>query len=373
MLRLEPRTERSRLLLWTTPLLAAAMTVVSAYAVFLIIGVDPAKALRHVIVDPFSSAYARSELLVKAAPLALIALGLSLGFRANVWNIGAEGQFTLGAIGGGAIALAFYGVDGPWLFPLICAGGIAAGMGWAAVPAALRTRMGVNEILVSLMLTYIAVLLLSALVSGPLRDPDGFNFPESRIFHESAIPPMLIEGTRAHIGIAIVPIVAIFLWWLTRYHEVGLSLRLLGDTPRAARFAGYSEARAVWFCLLVSGGLAGLAGALEATGPIGQLVPGIPVGYGFTAIIVAFLGRLHPIGVVFAALALAVSYIGGESAQIAMSLPAAMVGVLQGTLLFWLLIFDLFVGYRVRLLGPPKKSVRATAESDREMSEARGA
>ena len=373
MLRLEPRPERSRLLLWTTPLLAAAMTVVSAYVLFLMIGVDPLKALGHVIVDPFASSYARSELLVKAAPLALIALGLSLGFRANVWNIGAEGQFTLGAICGGAVALAFYGVEGLWLFPLICLGGSAGGMAWASIPAVLRTRMGVNEILVSLMLTYIAVLLLSALVSGPLRDPDGFNFPESRIFHDSAIPPMLIEGTRAHIGIAIVPVVALFLWWLTRYHEIGFSLRLLGDTPRAARFAGFSETRAVWFCLMVSGGLAGLAGALEATGPIGQLVPGIPVGYGFTAIIVAFLGRLHPIGVVFAALALAVSYIGGESAQIAMSLPAALVGVLQGTLLFWLLIFDLFVGYRVRRVRPSRTGARSDADPVGKISEAGGA
>ena len=216
MPRLEPRTERSKVLLWTTPLLAAVMTVISAYALFVMIGVDPIKALGHVIIDPFSSSYARSELLVKAAPLALIALGLSLGFRANVWNIGAEGQFTLGAICGGAVALAFYGFEGLWLFPIICIGGALGGMAWAAIPAALRTRMGVNEILVSLMLTYIAALLLSALVSGPLRDPDGFNFPESRIFHDSAMPPILIEGTRAHIGIAIVPIVALLLWWLTR-------------------------------------------------------------------------------------------------------------------------------------------------------------
>ncbi len=373
MLRLEPRPERSRVLLWTTPLLAAGMTIVSAYLLFLIIGVDPLKALGHVIIDPFSNSFSRSELLVKAAPLALIALGLSLGFRANVWNIGAEGQFTLGAICGGATALAFYGVEGLWLFPLICLAGMLGGMAWASVPAALRTRMGVNEILVSLMMTYIAVLLLSALVSGPLRDPDGFNFPESRIFHDSAIPPILIEGTRAHIGIAIVPIVAIFLWWLTRYHEIGFSLRLLGDTPRAGRFAGFSENRAVWFCLMVSGGLAGLAGALEATGPIGQLVPGIPVGYGFTAIIVAFLGRLHPIGVVFAALALAVSYIGGESAQIAMSLPAALVGVLQGLLLFWLLIFDLFVGYRLRRVAPAKGGPRPAAETGPKVSESGGA
>lgn len=372
MLQVEPRPVRSKVLLWTTPVIAAFMTMVSAYLLFLVIGVDPWKALGHVVLDPFSTGYNRSEMLVKAAPLALIALGLNLGFRAGVWNIGAEGQFTVGAICAGAVALAFYEVEGFWLFPLVCLAGIAGGMGWASIPAYLRTKLSVNEILVSLMLTYIAVLLLSALVSGPLRDPDGFNFPESRIFHDSAIPPILFEGTRAHIGIVVAPIVALGLWWLMRYHAIGFSLRLLGDAPRSARFAGFSENNVVWFCLLVSGGLAGLAGAFEVTGPIGQLVPGVPVGYGFTAIIVAFLGRLHPIGVLFSALALSVSYIGGESAQIAMSLPAALVGVLQGLLLFYLLVFDLFVGYRVRRKRPTQ-AIRAVPESGEPSNEAKQA
>ncbi len=278
----------------------------------------------------------------------LLQCPVDVGSGAGVWNIGAEGQFTVGALAGGSVALAFWEVDGAWLLPLMALGGILGGMAWAAIPAFLRTRFNANEILVSLMLTYVAVLLLSVLVHGPLRDPDGMNFPESRLFHDSAILPILIEGTRAHAGVLVALAIALAAWVVMARHVIGFQIKVLGQAPRAARFGGFMESRVVWICLMISGGLAGLAGLFETSGPVGQLVPALPVGYGFTGIIVAFLGRLNPIGIVFSGLVMALTYIGGEAAQIEMNLPSAVTGVFQGMLLFFLLGIDVLVKFRVR-------------------------
>ena len=348
MLRLEPRREPSRPLLYATPFVALGLTVISGFVLFSILGKDPVEATRLVFISPLTSLYSISELMVKATPLILIGVGLSLGFRAGVWNIGAEGQFTMGALSGGAMALALYEVEGYWVLPLVCAAGVLGGVAWAAIPAFLRTRLNTNEILVSLMLVYVATLLLSILVHGPLRDPEGLNFPESRLFHDAAALPILIEGTRAHIGFLVALVVVFAAWILLQRHLIGFQLKVVGGAPRAARFAGFSQSRLVWICFIVSGGLAGLAGVFEAVGPVGQLVPALPVGYGFTAIIVAFLGRLHPVGVLLAGLLLALTYIGGEAAQISMSLPSATTRVFQGLLLFFLLATDVFVKYRLR-------------------------
>ena len=352
MIRIEPRLEPSPLMLYSTPLIAVGLTILAGMAMFAMLGKDPVQAMRLIFVDPFASPFSRAELLVKGTPLVLIALGLAFGFRANVWNIGAEGQFTVGALGGGAVALAFYEVEGFWLIPLMCLAGTACGMIWAAIPAFLRIRFNTSEILVSLMLTYVAILLLTAMVNGPLRDPDGFNFPESRLFHDAAILPIVIEGTRAHIGV-IMALVAVFVAFIVvERHMLGVQIKLFGQAPRAARFAGFSEGRVIAGCLLISGALAGLAGVLEAAGPIGQLVPSIPVGYGFTAIIVAFLGRLHPVGILLAGTVMALTYIGGDSAQLALQLPSAVTSVFQGMLLFFLLGVDLLVGYRICFSKP---------------------
>lgn len=348
MLRLELRKEPSQAMVWLTPVLAVVMTMLAGMLLFYQLGYDPVETIRLIFIQPFFDPYSRSELLVKGTPLVLIAMGLSLGFRAGVWNIGAEGQFIIGGLCGGAMGLAFYDVPGLWLLPLMAVAGAAGGWAWAMIPAILKIKFNANEILVSLMLVYVAELLLSAMVSGPLRDPDGFNFPESRLFHDSAILPILISGTRAHAGVLVALGAVVIGYVLLQRHMFGYQIKLFGQAPRAAKFAGFSQSRLIALCLGISGALAGLAGMFETSGPVGQLVPSLPVGYGFTAIIVAFLGRLHPIGILFAGAVMALTYIGGEAAQIGMNLPASAINVFQGMLLFFLLGMDILVNYRVR-------------------------
>jgi simple sugar transport system permease protein len=285
---------------------------------------------------------------VKAIPLALIALGLSLGFRANVWNIGAEGQLTVGAICAGGVALIFWNSGGWWTLPMMGLAGLGGGVAYAAIPALLRTRFNANEILTSLMLTYVAQLFLGYLVTGPWRDPDGFNFPQSRPFDADALMPPILEGFRLHWGLLVVILAAVAAQAVLTRSLLGYKLTASGLAPAAARFAGFSAPGVVWTCLLIGGGCAGLAGMLEVAGPIGQLMPTVSPGYGFTAIIVAFLGRLNPFGICAAALLLALSYIGSEAAQVTLKLSASVGTVFQGLLLFFVLACDVLLAYRIR-------------------------
>ncbi len=346
-LKIEPRREVSQTLLYATPVLAVALTVVSGFFIFLFMGFNPFLALYHFFISPITSLYGWSELALKASPLIMIAVGLAIGFRANVWNIGAEGQLTTGAIAGGGVALAFWGETGWWILPLMALAGILGGMAYAAIPAFLKTRFDVNEILTSLMLTYVATLCLSMLVYGPWRDPDGFNFPQTRMFTESAVLPVILEGTRLHVGALIALLIAVAAWVIMTRTVIGFEIKVVGQAPAAATYAGFNRNRIIWLTLLVSGGLAGL---FEAAGPIGQLIPNLTPGYGFTAIIVAFLGRLHPLGIVASGLLMALSYIGGENAQVEVGLPQAVTGVFQGLLLFFLLASDFLTKYRVSFI-----------------------
>jgi ABC-type uncharacterized transport system permease subunit len=357
LVKLESRGEINNTMVYLTPLLAVTLTFVSGFVLFAVLGQKPLEALYVFFVSPLTSVYGISELFVKATPIVLIAMGLSMAFKANVWNIGAEGQLTLGAITGGAMALAFYEVDSPFLLPAMMISGILGGMFWAAIPAFLKTRWNTNEILVTLMLTYVATLLLSILVHGPLRDPDGFNFPESRLFHDAAILPVVWDGTRLHLGAVITLFIVAAGWVMITRHIIGFQIRVTGMASRAAAYAGFREKRIIWFTLLLSGGLAGLAGMFEVSGTIGQLVPTVSPGYGFTAIIVAFLGRLHPIGILLAGCLMALTYLGGEAAQILLNMPSAVTGVFQGMLLFYLLACDVLIKYRLRLVR------RATAKT----------
>jgi ABC-type uncharacterized transport system permease subunit len=350
--RLEKRAAASAWMRVAAPLIAAAAMLATGFMIFAVLGKEPINALDLFFVQPLNSLYGWGELLLKATPLALCALGLAVGFRANVWNIGAEGQLILGAICGGGVALFWSGMLGHWALPAILLAGIGGGAAWAAIPALLRTRFNTSEILVSLMLVYIAQLLLGFLLHGAWRDPDGYNFPQSKAFDERLILPVLIEGQRATIAFPLMLGLAALFWLFSTQLFAGYRMRVSGQAPAAAAYAGFGESRNVWLALLIGGGAAGLAGVCEVVGPIGRLQTDISPGYGFAAIIVAFVGRLHPLGIVLAALLMSLLYLGGESVQLGLQLPAAVTGLFQGLLLFYLLAADLFVGFRLRRAVP---------------------
>jgi ABC-type uncharacterized transport system permease subunit len=353
LIRLVQRPEPSAGMVYVSPVIAVVLTILTSMVMFALLGVDPVKAIVTFFIEPISSLDGVAELCVKATPLILIGVGLSLGFQANVWNIGAEGQLVIGALAGGGLGLAFFDQSSVFLVPAMLVCGVLGGMAWAAIPAWLKTRFNTNEILTSLMLTYVGLLVLSYLVHGPWKDPEGQNFPESRLFHDSALLPILIDETRLNVGFLLALLVVVAGWVLISRHIIGFQIKVIGMAPMAASFAGFKEKRLIWLTLLISGGCAGLAGVIELSGAIGQIVPTISPGYGFTAIIVAFLGRLHPVGVMFAGLLMALTYLGGDSAQITMNLPNAVTGVFQGMLLFYLLASDVLIKYRVRI-GAPK-------------------
>jgi len=340
---------RSAVLAVASPLAALAITVVVGAVLFTAMGKSAGTGLAMFFVEPLRGARGLSELAVKATPLALIALGLSVSFRANIWNIGAEGQFIAGAIAATAVAMrAGPETSHAVVVPIVLAG-LGGGMAWGALTAWLRDRFNASEILVSLMLVYVAEMLLGYLTYGPWKDPEGFNFPQTATFAEATEIPKLAAGHRANVGLLIALAAAPVGWLFLSRTYAGFQLVVCGAAPSAARFAGFSARRGLWTALLVSGGLAGLAGALEVAGPLGQLTPHLPVGYGFAAIIVAFVGRLHPLGVLLSSVLMSVFYIGGELAQSRMGLPSALTGVFQGLLLFALLGSDAWVA---RVRGP---------------------
>jgi simple sugar transport system permease protein len=346
--RLEQRAAPSNVMRVAAPLIAAAAMLATGFIVFAWLGKDPVNALEVFFIEPLNTLYGWGELLLKATPLALCALGLALGFRASVWNIGAEGQLTLGAICGGGVALYFGEQLGARAVPVILIAGILGGAAWAAIPAFLRTRFNTSEILVSLMLVYIAQLLLAYLLHGAWRDPEGYNFPQSKAFADNTILPVLMDGQRATLAFPLMLLLAGLSWAFSSRLFAGYRMLVSGQAPAAAAYAGFSERRNVWLALLLSGGAAGLAGVCEVIGPIGRLQADISPGYGFAAIIVAFVGRLHPVGIVLAALLMSLLYLGGESVQLGLQLPAAVTGLFQGLLLFYLLAADLFVNFRLR-------------------------
>jgi simple sugar transport system permease protein len=332
-----------------SPVFAVLLTVAFGAIVFAALGKDPAAGLSVFFFEPIRDLRGWSEVGVKVAPLLLTAVGLAVCFRANVFNIGAEGQLVIGAIAGGAAALYFdHGEGGGGLFiAAALAAGMLGGMAWAAITAFLRDRFNASEILVSLMLVYVAQLVLSLLVNGALRDPEGNNFPQSRLLSEGFLLPVLLEGTRLHIGILLALAASALGWLFLSRSFAGFRLQVGGMAPAAARYAGFSSRQSLWVSMLACGALAGLAGAAEVLGPIGQLTPSVSPGYGFAAIIVAFVGRLHPLGVVFSSFIMALFYIGGELAQSRLGMPSAITGVFQGILLFSLLACDVLINYKL--------------------------
>ena len=348
---LEKRPERSTAIAIASPLIAVVLTLVTIGVLFAIIGKNPIAALNVYFIEPLTDSYSLQEIAVKASPLVMIAVGLSLCYIANIWNIGAEGQFVAGAVAGSWLAVSTNGTGvGHWVLPAMLLLGALGGALYALIPAICKVRFGASEILTSLMLVYVADLGMDYLVRGPWRDPHGLNFPTTADFDAVATVPTLISGGRLHAGAIVALIVVALAAVLLGRTIMGFEIRLVGAAPKAARFAGFSADRLVLITFLVSGALAGLAGIIEVAGPIGHLQPGISPGYGFTAIIVAFLGRLNPLGILIAGLFLALTFIGGEEAQIAMKVPLDLTKVFQGILLFYVLACDSMIIYRIRLL-----------------------
>ena len=348
MLKLEARPQPSRLWSYGSPLLALLCTVVIGVVLFAALGKDPVRGLQIFFWEPLRSGYALGELVVKATPLLLIALGLAVCYRSNVWNIGAEGQYLMGAIAASGIALMADKDSTGWIVVPLLMAGVLGGMVWAGLAALLRDKFNTNEILVSLMLVYVAVQVLGYMVYGPWKDPNGYNFPQTKTFELVTRIPRLFEGSRLSIGVLFALVGVAGLWVFLFRTRAGFAQQVGGLAPAAARYAGFSSRRALWTAFLISGGLAGLAGALEVAGPIGQLTPYVPAGYGFAAIIVAYVGRLHPVGMLFSALLMSMFYIGGELAQSRLGLPKSLTGVFQGLLLFSLLACDTLVNYRLQ-------------------------
>jgi ABC-type uncharacterized transport system permease subunit len=361
-LELEARPEASAAMRYASPLVAVALMVIGGFLVFLLLGRDPWLGLQVFFVKPLADLYGVAELLLKATPLALIAVGLAAGFRANVWNIGAEGQYMMGAVAATGVALYFYGVESKWaLLPAMLVAGVIGGALWAAIPALLKTKFNANEILVSLMLVYIAKLYVSWLVFGPWKDPEGFNFPQTKMFSDGALLPVLIEGTRVNLAfvVALFALAAGYVFMQRSFY--GFQMLVAGEAEAAARYAGFSAKRVVWVGLLTGGAAAGVAGMAEVAGPMGQLTPAVSANYGFAAIIVAFVGRLNPLGILLASLLMSLLYLGGEQAQQYLNLPSSISLVFQGMLLFFLLGADVFISYRLKRRAPKAVPVAAPA------------
>ena len=347
-LKLEQRPEPSRAMRYLSPVLAVALMVASGMLLFHLLGKSPVEGFKVFFLNPVQDKYGIAELFLKATPLILCAVGLAVGFRGNIWNIGAEGQLLIGALAGGGLALHFHDSNSLLLLPAMIIAGALGGMFWAAIPAWLRTRFNANEILTSLMLVYIAELIVSWLVHGPWMDPDGFNFPQTRLFHEQATMPILVSGTRLNAGLLIAIGALIVGWIFMNRSFMGYQMKVAGQAENAGRYAGFSARRTVWIGMLVGGAMAGIAGVSEVAGPVGQITEHISPGYGFAAMIVAFVGRLDPIGIFFSGLLMALLYMGGEQAQQYLALPYSISKVFQGLLLFFLLCSDVFITHRLR-------------------------
>ena len=341
------RSQTSNIMNFFVPIIAIFLTLITGSIIFLLLGFDPFYALYTFLISPISSSYGISELLVKATPLALIAIGLAFCFKNNIYNIGAEGQLTMGAIFGGGIGILFHDTNTFWLLPVMIFAGAIGGAIWGLIPALLKTKFNTNEILTSLMLVYVALFILDFLVVGPWKDPNGFSFPKSRAFSDSGRMPLLYDGLRVHFGLIITIFLIFVSWFVFSKTMFGFQLKVSGFSPKAARYAGFNQTTLIFLAFGICGAFAGRAGLSEVSGPIGLLYRDISPNYGFTAIIVAFLGRLHPVGIIFASLIIALTYLGAEDAQLFLQIPSAVGFIFQGLVLFYLLGAELLINYKL--------------------------
>jgi ABC-type uncharacterized transport system permease subunit len=352
-LKVEKRLTPSRTASFLVPFISLLLALIFGGIILLAAGANPLTTYKAMFLGAFGNKYSLSETMVKAIPLMLCGLGVSIAFRMLFWNIGAEGQLAVGGIAAAGVAL--FGAE--WLpaallLPAMFVAGFVAGALWGLVPALLKAFIRVNEIITTLMMNYIAILWVEYLFYGPWKDPAGYGFPGTAQFLEAAWLPRL-PGTRVHLGLAFAIVAAIFIWLVLGRTKWGYEIRVIGENPRAATYAGISLMRNIILVMVLSGGLAGLAGMAEVSGIAHRLQKGLTVGYGYTAIIVAWLGKLNPWGVLLVAILLAGLLVGGDQIQITMQLPAAVALILQGAILFFMLGGELFTRYRLRLEWRP--------------------
>ena len=353
-IKLERRPQPSRVMLVVTPVASVLLTMFIGMIVFDLIGIDGTRAVKDIFLTPLLASYKWQDVAVKAAPLIIIALGLSVGNRAQIWNIGAEGQYIVGALAAAGVGIAAGSAGGFAVLLAMVLAGVLFGALYALIPALLKTRWDVNEILSSLMLTYVSYQILGYLVGGPWKDPNGRNFPATAPLSEAQSLPILFPGTTVHLGVLIALILPFAFWLMMSRSVFGYQVRVVGSAPQAARYGGFDAKQTIWFAMLIGGGMAGLAGALEFAGALKAINLGFPSGYGFTAIIVAFLGRLHPIGCLIAGIVLAVTYVGGQVAQTSVHIPNSTAGIFQAMMLFFILASDILIRYRVRWVSAAK-------------------
>ena len=357
MISMTPRKDISIQRTVITLLVSITLTLCVGATIFGILGYDPIVSLYQFFISPLSRPDQLADLFVKACPLIITATGLVFCYRANVWNIGAEGQIVMGAVCAGGVALFAPALAHIFLMPLMILAAIVGGSAWALIPGFLKVRFNTNEILVSLMLTYVAALFIDWLVRGPWRDPQSFGFPLTESYDEAALIQRIdLPGIGAigqlHWGVPAALLLAVVAYFITSRTLFGFQVKVMGDAPRAGAFSGFSEARTTLNVFCISGACAGLAGMVEVSANMGQLQPEVSFGYGFTAIIVAFLARLSPLGVIAAGLIIALAELGGDSAQMALGMPKVVTGVFKGILLFMLLAGETYNRYQFRITWP---------------------
>ncbi|WP_410513994.1 ABC transporter permease [Paenibacillus sp. BR2-3] len=344
-LRLEYDSSRTRTP-WWTPFLSVLLALVFCAIFIAANGMNPITVYEKMFRGAFGTSYGFTETLVKAIPLLLCGLGIAVAYRISVWNIGAEGQLTVGAMAATAVTIYFPDLSSFWSILLMLLFGIAAGAVWGLMTAVPRTHFGVNELITSLMLNYVALLALDYVVFGPWKDPKGFNFPGSPMFTAAQSLPVL-GSTRLHIGLIFGLVAVIIYYLMIRFTRWGYELKLIGANPIAARYAGIHIKRHIIIVMLISGGLAGLAGMAEVSGVTHKLMQGISPGYGYTAIIVAWLAKLNPLGLIITSILFGGLIVGGFSVQ-TIGLPSSISEMLQGSILFFLIAGDMIHRFRIR-------------------------
>jgi len=347
--RFERREQRPVLLVATMPILAVAAALALAGLLIALAGASAPAAYAQILISAYGSKLAATETLTRATPLILTGLAAAVAFRARLWNIGAEGQLYLGAIAvAAASSKGLENLPGAVQIPLLLLVGAAAGAVWLLAALWFRLRFAVDEVVTTLLLNFVAVLFVSMLIDTVLKDPAAFGWPQSESVADAAMLPKLIARSRLHLGLLIAVGLAVAIHWVQSRTVFGLQTRAAGLNPTAARFAGVPLGRTLVAVAIVSGGLAGLAGAIEVMGVKGYVTTDLSPGYGYSGIVVAMLADLHPLGIIFAALFTATMFVGADGMSRSLGVPSYIADVTVALSLLTMLVGVFFTQYRLR-------------------------